>query len=75
MVPLQAGFLLVFLLFGLAITALWVWVSYWVYTDATDRGMDSATLWAVVTFVGGVIGLLIYILVRDDPSASQAVSP
>ncbi|MBO4246841.1 PLDc N-terminal domain-containing protein [Halomicrobium sp. IBSBa] len=75
MVPLQAGFFLVFLLFGLAITALWVWVSYWVYTDATDRGMDTATLWAVVTFVGGVIGLLIYILVREDSSASQAVSP
>ena len=46
LVPLQAGFLLVFLLFGLALTALWVWVSYWVYNDATDRGMDSATPWS-----------------------------
>lgn len=69
LVPLQGfgiAFFLIFLLVGLAMFALWLWVSYWVYQDAEDRGMDSATLWAVVTFVAGVFGLIAYLLVRED---------
>lgn len=67
LVPLQ-GFGIVFILFVvvfLVFTALWVWVSYWVYTDAIDRGIDSPALWGVITLVGGVVGLLVYVLVRE----------
>ena len=69
LVPLQAvgiAFFLVFLLIAVGLFALWVWVSYWVYTDAQDRGMDSAALWAVVTFAVGIFGLIAYLLVRED---------
>lgn len=68
LVPLQAelGIILIFLLFSLAMTALWIYVAYWVYNDANDRGMDSATLWGVITFLTGLIGLVIYFLIRED---------
>lgn len=68
-VPLSAfgiGFVLIFLFVGLLTTALWAWVSYWVYQDATERRMDSPAMWGVVTFVAGVVGLLVYFLVRED---------
>jgi len=70
LVPLQmavGSLAIVFLLVAVVMFALWVWVSYWAYSDAAERGMDSPALWGVVTFVGGVFGLLVYVLVRDDP--------
>jgi len=72
LVPLQAelGILLIFLLFSLAMTALWIYVAYWVYNDANDREMDSATLWGVITFLTGLIGLVIYFLIREDKPQS-----
>ena len=46
---------------------------YWVYRDATRRGRDDATLWAVATVggflvgvVGGVAVLVVYLVVRAD---------
>lgn len=66
-VPLQAGIvLLVGLLFALGLLALWLYVTYWVYTDATDRGMDPAALWALVTFLVGPLGAGIYLVVREE---------
>ena len=70
LIPLQSvgiAFFLVFFLLAIGMFALWVWVSYWVYTDAEDREMDSAALWGVVTFIGGVFGFVAYILIREDP--------
>jgi len=74
LVPLQGGIgiVLIFLLFSLAMTALWIYVAYWVYNDANDREMDSATLWGIVTFLTGLIGLVIYFLIRDDKPQSAA---
>ena len=48
-------------LIGLAIS---IGLTYFVYTDAKKRGMDNAALWAVLTFFTGLIGLIIYLLVR-----------
>ena len=72
LVPLQGGIgiVLIFLLFSLAMTALWIYVAYWVYNDANDREMDSATLWGVITFLTGLIGLVIYFLIREDKPQS-----
>jgi|GEM_PF-2010449 len=75
LVPLQGaagGIVLIFGLISLAMTALWIYVAYWVYTDANDRGMDSATLWGVITFLTGLIGLVIYFLIREDKPQSAA---
>lgn len=74
MVPLQMGMpggpelLIIGLIFLIIPFAL----AYWVYTDAEGRGNDNAALWAlavgvltVLTFVGGVLALVVYLWQRD----------
>ena len=39
-------------------------LAVWVYKDATKRGMENAVLLTVVTALTGLIGLLIYLLMR-----------
>ena len=46
---------------GLAIQ---IALAFWVYKDATKRGMENAVLLTVVTALTGLIGLLIYLLMR-----------
>ena len=52
------------LLISLASIALWVFICVWVYRDANARGMDNATLWVVITILTGLLGLIIYLIVR-----------
>src|SRR6266511_1127575 len=40
-------------------------IAIWVYRDAESRGM-SGVLWLIVILVAGLIGLLIYLIVRSD---------
>ena len=49
---------------GLIGLVIWVFLIIWVYKDAKSRGMDNAVLMTIVTAVLGLIGLLIYILMR-----------
>ena len=44
---------------------LWIAVIVWVYRDAEQRGMNGV-LWALLVFIGNLIGLLIYLIVRSD---------
>lgn len=44
---------------------LWLFVVVWVFRDAERRGM-SGILWALLVFVGNLVGLLIYLIVRSD---------
>jgi hypothetical protein len=44
---------------------LWLFVIVWVYRDAERRKM-SGVLWALFVLVGNIIGLLIYLIVRND---------
>ena len=37
----------------------------WVYRDARSRGKDGA-LWVVIVLVAGCLGLIIYLIIRDD---------
>lgn len=39
-------------------------IAVWVYRDAKARGMDNAILLTVLTIFTGLLGLLIYILMR-----------
>ena len=39
-------------------------IAVWVYNDAKSRGMDNAVLLTVLTVFTGLLGLLIYILMR-----------
>lgn len=44
---------------------IWVGVVIWVYRDAERRGMNGI-LWALLVFIGNLIGLLIYLILRSD---------
>lgn len=38
----------------------------WVAKDAKNRGMDNSVLWMILVMLTGIIGLIIYILVRPQ---------
>jgi len=54
-----------FSIFALAGIILWIAVIIWVYRDADRRRMNGV-LWALLVFIGNLIGLLIYLIVRSD---------
>lgn len=72
MIPvLQGGIGLDLFSVGLIALVLAAVLGYWVYTDATKRGDDDAVLWALavgvltlLTIVGGLLGLAVYIWKR-----------
>ena len=39
-------------------------LAIWVYRDAKSRGMDNAVLLTIVTMITGILGLIIYLLMR-----------
>jgi len=41
----------------------------WVYRDAQRRGMNGA-LWLIIVIIAGIIGLIIYLIVRQDKTAA-----
>jgi hypothetical protein len=53
---------------GIAIffSALWLWflLPSWVYIDARERGVPRPMLWALLTLVGSVFALLVYLVSR-----------
>lgn len=46
-------------------------LAFWVYKDATKRGMENALLLTIVTALTGLIGLLIYLLMRPKTPPVQ----
>jgi len=76
----QAG---LFAIVGLMLLIPVVWfivailLCIWVYRDAKSRGMNGA-LWLIIVLIAGIIGLIIYIVVREDkkqPAAQPPVPP
>ena len=57
-----------------ALLIIWLFVIVWVYRDSERRGMNGI-LWGLLVFIGNIIGLLIYLIVRSDnlPSTSAPV--
>ncbi len=49
---------------GLVCLGIWVALAIWVYRDAKSRGMDNAVLLTIVTVITGILGLIIYLLMR-----------
>jgi glucose uptake protein GlcU len=63
-----AALALLFFLIGIAIT-------FWVYSDAKRNSPQSAVLWALVAFFGGLLGLLLYVLLgRDTAGGGTALN-
>jgi ABC-type transport system involved in multi-copper enzyme maturation permease subunit len=40
-------------------------ICLWVYRDAKSRGMEGA-LWVLIVLVANVIGLIVYLIVREE---------
>lgn len=51
--------------FIVALFVVFLFVAIWVYRDAETRGM-SGVLWLIVVLLFGIIGLIIYLVVRHD---------
>src|SRR4051795_11634206 len=49
---------------GLIALAIWVVLVVYVYKDSKARGMDNAVLLTIVTAITGILGLIIYLLMR-----------
>ncbi len=63
--PFLAGTLC---LIWVVVLVVWILVLIWVYRDAEERQM-SGLLWVIVCFFLGIIGLIIYLVVRNDKPA------
>jgi len=46
----------------------------WVYRDAESRGMNGV-LWLIIVLIAGIIGLIVYLVVRKEKAPSQAPPP
>jgi len=53
-----------FLIIGIVVLNILLLV--WVARDAKNRGMDNAVLWMILVMITGIVGLIIYILVRPQ---------
>lgn len=52
---------------------IWILIAVWVYRDAKERGM-SAGVWVLIVLLIGIIGLIVYLVVRTDkPAYPQGV--
>ncbi len=49
------------------IYAIQIAIAIWVYRDAKKRGED-ALLWLLIVLLTGLIGLIVYVLIRGDKS-------
>ena len=63
------------MLIPIVLFVLWLVVTIWVYKDAEERGMNGL-LWALLVFVGNIIGLIVYLIVRAGvlPPVSSTIA-
>ena len=59
---------------SVVLLAIWIFVIVWVYRDAERRGMNGI-LWALLVFIGNLIGLLIYLIVRSNNGSTAKEAP
>lgn len=58
----------------IVILIVWIFVIVWVYKDAEKRG-KSGILWAIIVFFLGIIGLIIWLVVRPKQTAGVGYGP
>ncbi|MCD6383721.1 MAG: PLDc N-terminal domain-containing protein [Thermoplasmata archaeon] len=70
--PPGEGVFMFSMCFGyIILIVIWIVVAVWVYRDAESRGMEGV-LWLIVVLVAGIIGLIIYLIIRKDkPKPAQ----
>jgi len=55
-------------IFAVVWFVIWLLVAIWVYKDAEKRGANGV-LWLIVVVLLGIIGLIIYLVVRPKETA------
>ncbi|RLF48709.1 MAG: hypothetical protein DRN20_03955 [Thermoplasmata archaeon] len=60
--------------FYIAWFILWILVAIWVYRDAESRGKSGA-LWLLIIILTGIIGLIIWLVVRPEKQYYQQPYP
>ena len=68
------GMGLLFCLIPLVWFIIGILLCIWVYRDAESRGMNGV-LWLIVVLIAGIIGVIIYLIVRKDNTASGRSPP
>ena len=51
---------------GLSFTFLWILLPTWVYVDGSERGVRRAWLFAFLTVISSLIGLVVYLISRPE---------
>jgi len=76
--PLEDNFFLLFIcgycLWLIAIIIFQLVVGIWIYRDAEKRGMNGV-LWLIVIALLGIIGLIVYLVVRKNHHRSTSSAP
>ena len=62
------------LVFALIWLVVWILVAIWVYKDAEKRG-KSGVLWLIIVILLGLIGLIIWLVVRGEKSKPSRKCP
>jgi hypothetical protein len=57
---------------GLAFTFLWILLPTWVYVDGSERGVRRAWLFAFLTVISSLIGLVVYLIARPENGRTLA---
>ncbi len=67
------GLWILWVIIGLMIIffLIWIGVSIWVYKDAKKRGEDSPVIWLLVTLFGGLVGLIVWLVIRPPIGGSK----
>jgi len=68
------GFGAIFCLIPLVWFIIGILLCIWVYRDAESRGMNGV-LWLIIVLIAGLIGLIIYLVVRKEKAPSRAAPP
>lgn len=56
---------------GLVGLAIWIFLVVYVYRDAKARGMDNAVLLTILTAFTGLLGFIIYLLMRPKTKIGE----
>jgi hypothetical protein len=67
-------FIITMIIVGIIVFVLYIKLLIWVYNDAQKRNMDEL-IWLLIVVVTGLIGLIIYLIVRDPLIAEKTEQP
>ena len=60
--------------FYVVLFIIWIIIAVWVYKDAKARG-ENAVLWLLIVLILGIIGLIIWLIVRPKEKKEEKHAP